>query len=120
MLTRRDFLQKAGIVAAATSFIPSEVLKAADIKTGLILYTVRNEMKNDPDGTLKAVSEMGYNWIEAANYSNGTIYDHKPADFRKKVESYGMKFVSSHCGVNDANIDKTIADSKEAGLKYIV
>jgi sugar phosphate isomerase/epimerase len=95
-------------------------LKAADIKTGLILYTVRNEMMKDPDGTLKAVAEMGYNWVEAANYSNGLFYNQKPVDFLKKVESFGMKFLSSHSGVNASNIDKAVSDAAEAGLKYLV
>lgn len=120
MVSRRDFLKKAGIAAAATAFLPSMDFKTSDIKTGLILYTVRNEMMKDPDGTLKAVAEMGYNWVEAANYSNGSFYNQKPADFRKKVESYGLKFFSSHSGVNAANIDKAVADAAEAGLKYLV
>ena len=120
MVTRRDFLKKAGIAVAATAFLPSLDFKAADIKTGLILYTVRNKMMKDPDGTLKAVAEIGYNWVEAANYSNSLFYNQKPADFRKKVESYGLKFLGSHCGVNAANIDKAIADAAEAGLKYLV
>lgn len=120
MVSRRDFLKKAGIAAAATAFLPSMDLKAADIKTGLILYTVRNEMMKDPDGTLKAVAEMGYNWVEAANYSNGLFYNQKPADFLKKVESFGMKFLSTHSGVNATNIDKAVSDAAEAGLKYLV
>ena len=120
MVTRRDFLKKAGIATAATAFLPSMDFKAAKIKTGLILYTVRNEMTKDPDGTLKAVAEMGYNWVEAANYSNGLFYNTKPAEFRKKVEGLGMKFLSTHSGVNASNIDKAVADAAEAGLKYLV
>jgi sugar phosphate isomerase/epimerase len=121
MVTRRDFLKKAGIAAAATVLLPSMGFKTKKMKTGLILYTVRNEMMKDPDGTLKAVAEMGYNWVEAANYSNGLFYNQKPADFRKKVESFGMKFISSHNGgLNISNIDKVVTDCSEAGLKYVV
>ncbi len=120
MVSRRDFLKKAGIAAAATAFIPSMDFSRANRKTGLILYTVRQDMQKDPDGTLKAVSEMGYNWVEAASYSNGAFYSQKPADFRKKVESFDLKLISSHIGVNATNIDKVVTDSAEAGLKYIV
>lgn len=120
MVSRRDFLRKAGFAAAATAILPSMDLKAAKIKTGLILYTVRNDMTKDPDGTLKAVADMGYNWVEAANYINGLIYNQKPADFRKKVESFGMKLLSGHFGVNASNIDKAVGDAAEAGVKYLV
>jgi sugar phosphate isomerase/epimerase len=121
MVTRRDFLKKAGMAAAATAIFPSMKLNAAVKKTGLILYTVRQDMDKDIDGTLKALAEMGYNWIEAANYSNGLFYKLKPSEFRKKVESFGMKFISSHNGgLNLSNIDKVVADCSEAGLKYVV
>lgn len=120
MVTRRDFIKKAGMAVAATAILPTMAFKAKGIKTGLILYTVRNEMMKDPDGTLKAVAETGYNWVEAANYSNGLFYNQKPSDFRKKVESYGLKLLSSHSGVNATNIDKAVADAAEAGMKYLV
>jgi len=38
---------------------------------GLALYTVRDEMSKDPKGTLKAVADAGYQYIEAAGYDNG-------------------------------------------------
>lgn len=119
MVTRRDFIRKACIATAATTFLPSMDFKSANKETGLILYTVRNALLKDPDGTLKAVANMGYNWIEGA-YSNGLFYIFKPVDFKKKVESYGMKFLSSHNGINASNADKMIADAAEAGLKYLV
>lgn len=120
MVTRRDFLKKAGIAAAATAFLPSIQFKPGDKKTGLILYTVRQEMTKDPVGTLKAVAETGYNWIEAADYSNGLFYGMKPADFKKAVQDNGMEFISSHNAINESNADKMIADCKEAGLKYLI
>ena len=121
MVTRRDFLMKAGMVAAATAMFPSTAFKPAKKKTGLILYTVRQDMDKDVDATLKAVAEIGYNWVEAANYSDGLFYKTKPAEFRKKVEGLGMKFLSSHNGgLNTSNIDKVIGDASEAGLKYLI
>jgi sugar phosphate isomerase/epimerase len=121
MLTRRDFLMKAGIATAVAAVLPSLAFISAGKKSGLILYTLRQNMAKDIDGTLKAVAEMGYNWIEAANYSDGLFYKLKPSEFRKKVECYGMKFLSSHNrGLSTSNIDKVIGDCSEAGLKYII
>jgi len=121
MVTRRDFLKKAGLAAAATTFLPPMEFRPAVKKTGLILYTVRNDMGKNIDGTLNAVAGMGYNWIEAADYSNGLFYGLKPAIFRKKVKNFGLHFISSHNGgLNMSNIDKVISDASEAGLKYLV
>jgi sugar phosphate isomerase/epimerase len=121
MVTRRDFLMKAGMAAAATAMFPSMGFKPANKKTGLILYTVRQDMDKDVNGTLKAVAEIGYNWVEAANYSNGLFYKLKPVEFRKKVEGLGMKFLSSHNGgMNTSNIDKMVGEASEAGLKYLI
>ena len=36
------------------------------IPVGLQLYTVRQEMAQDPVGTIKAVAEMGYEGVEVA------------------------------------------------------
>jgi sugar phosphate isomerase/epimerase len=119
-ISRRDFLKKAGIATAATTFLPSQFPKATDIKTGLALYTVRDEMMKDPDGTLSAIARTGYNWVEAANYSNGLFYNQKPAVFRKKVDSFGLKLISSHCSFSSENIDKIVSDTIEAGISYLV
>jgi sugar phosphate isomerase/epimerase len=120
MVTRRNFLKQAGIAAASVTIMPPMDFKAADKKTGLALYTVRNEMAKDIDGTLKAVGEIGYNWVEAANYNNGLFYNLKPAEFKKKCEDSGLTFLSSHSGVNPSNVDKAVADAAEGGIKYLV
>lgn len=121
MITRRDFLKKTGLAVAATTFLPIVDFAPANKKTGLILYTVRQDMEKDINGTLKAVAEMGYNWIEAADYSNGLFYKLKPVDFNNKLKSFGLKILSSHNGgLNTSNIDKVIADCAETGMKYVV
>ena len=40
---------------------------------------------------------MGYTGVEAANYNNGKFYDRTPQQFKKDVESAGLKVLSSHC-----------------------
>ena len=43
------------------------------------------------------LAKMGYTGVEAANYNNGKFYDRTPRQFKKDVESAGMKVLSSHC-----------------------
>lgn len=77
---------------------------------------------------------MGYTAVEAANYNNGKFYGRTPKDFKKDIETAGMKVLSSHTGkgLSEAEIasgdfseslkwwDQAIKDHKEAGMSYIV
>ncbi len=120
METRRSFIRKSGIAATAIALAPTLACRKEDPSTGLILYTVRQDMARDAQGTLAAVAEMGYNWIEAANYSNGMFYGMSPVEFRRVVESFGMKLISSHNGINRDNAVRMVEDAAEAGLSFLV
>jgi sugar phosphate isomerase/epimerase len=120
MLTRREFLRQAGVAVAAIPFVKSADFLTDILKTGLMLYTVRDEMAKDMDSSLKIVSDIGYNWIETSDYNNGLFYNLRPSDFRKKAESYGLKWVSGHFGINESNLDKVVADASGGGLQYVV
>ena len=88
---------------------------------GLTLYTVRNEMKSDPAETLKTVADVGYKYIEAADYKDGKFYGMSPEEFKNQVTELGMKPLSTHMGtVTLENADQQIADVKAAGFKYFV
>jgi sugar phosphate isomerase/epimerase len=119
MVSRREFIRKAGFAAAAVS-IPGSLLKSNDITTGISLYTVRAEMEKDQYATLKYVAETGYSWVEAANYTEGLFYNQKPVDFRRRVEYHGLKLISSHMGATPANIDRAVSDCADAGVTYLV
>ena len=88
---------------------------------GLSLYTVRNEMNKDAMGTLKKVSEVGYKFVEAADYKNGKFYGMSPSEFKKALNDLGLVPLSAHMGsATLENIDQQIADTKEAGFQYFV
>ena len=70
----------------------------ADKFIGLQLWSVREAMNADPAGTLAAIGEMGYSFIEAAGYQEGKFYGMEPAAFRELVEANGMVFLASHAG----------------------
>ena len=84
---------------------------------GLQLYGVRNAMKEDFEGTLKAVSEMGYEYVEFAGY-----YDKSAEEIKEILDRYGLKCVSVHQGLdfyNEAPEEK-IEFLKAFGVKYSV
>jgi len=88
---------------------------------GATLYSVRTEMGQDPIGTLKAVADDGYKYIEAASYQDGKYYGLTPEEFKKQVEALGMIPLSTHqSSATLDNIDEEIASAKAAGFKYFV
>ncbi len=87
--------------------VTAQTKKKAKKEVAIQLYSVRdilNKVDNkngkcDPTYTalLKKLANMGYTGVEAANYNNGKFYDRTPQQFKKDVESAGLKVLSSHC-----------------------
>lgn len=89
---------------------------------GVQVYSLRNQLGDDFDGTLKKVAETGYAYIEAyAMGTNGKIYGMEPEEYKKKVEDLGMKVVSAHSSYftpEEAPI--MIETAKKAGLDMVI
>jgi len=133
METRRTFIRNASMLAAGGLVLPHLASAAADNKNkviGLQIYTVRNKIGKDLEGSLKKVAETGYQNIEAYGYGNRMILGKSPQDFRKMVEGFGMKMPSSHTvteltssDAREALLDEwkiTVEDMHTAGAQYVV
>src|SRR5690242_21913221 len=83
-ISRRRFIKNSSLTLAGLSFIPSALTNKvpADI-LGVQLYSVRDDMKTDPAGTLKKLAQMGYKYVEHAGYQNGKFYENSILDFKK-------------------------------------
>jgi sugar phosphate isomerase/epimerase len=119
-LNRRTFLRTAG-TAAAVSLVPSRFLWAASqhrvSPIGVQLYTVRDLMKNDFEGTIAEVAQIGYKEVEFAGYFGRT------ADQVKAVlDKNGLKAPSTHVQYDelDDKFPSVIEFSKTIGLQYII
>jgi sugar phosphate isomerase/epimerase len=95
---------------------------AKKIPVGLELFSVRNELKADLNGTVRAVAKMGYEVVEFFSpYYAWTAEQTK--DMRKLLDDLGIKCLSTH---NDAknftpeNLSKTADLNKILGAKYAV
>jgi len=60
-------------------------------RIGVQLYTVRDMMKSDLDGTLAKVAAVGYNEVEFAGY-----FDHQPKDIRATLDRLHLTSPSEH------------------------
>lgn len=96
--SRRSFIQKTALVIAGGSVFSKSLLAAAAPKhiTGIQLYSVRDEMKKDPLATLKALAEMGYQYVEHANYIDRKFYGYSAVEFKKILDGHGLKMLSGH------------------------
>jgi len=133
--SRRSFLKKTAFAAAGASMLSSELFAAAKKKNvifGLQLYSVRNEMGKDPEGTLKQLADMGYKYVEHASYGNRKFYkNYTAADFKKLLDGLGLVMRSGHTPMSPQHWDNTkkdftdawkytVEDAAVCGQKYVV
>jgi len=86
-------------------------------KIGVQLYSVRGDMANDFEGTLRKIAEMGYEYVEFAGYFGKTS-----EEIKSILDQYGLKCVSVHQGLDFFKTDpeKAVAFLKGFGVKYVV
>src|ERR1700730_4261241 len=119
-MNRRTFLETATTAAAAT-LLTSRLGWAASEhkieKIGVHLYTVRDLMKADFDGTIAKVAQIGYKEVEFAGYFGRTGQQD-----RADCEKNALAAVSTHVQYDelDDKFPSVIETSKVIGLKYIV
>ncbi len=124
-MKRREFV-KSTAVFTTLSVMGQSVLSGTLLKPkqpiGLQLYTVRDQIRDDLEGTIAQVAKTGYTVVEGAGYSKGTFYGLKPGEFKSLLDSVGLKMVSSH--TNTASLrdqaDATLEDAADAGATYVV
>ena len=84
---------------------------------GIQLYGVRNAMERDFEGTLKALADMGYEYVEFAGY-----YGHTAEEIKAILDKYGLKCISAHQALDfyDEDPDAAAEFLKAFGVKYSV
>jgi len=94
-LSRRSFLAVSAALPWALRGIASGLATPSSIPVGLELYSVRDELKRDPEATIRAVAQMGYQVVEFY----APYYDWDPAQarqMRKLLDDLGLKCYSTH------------------------
>lgn len=109
---------------AAAPLVPLALASAATkhIPIGLELYSVRDDLKKDLTGTVRAVAKMGYQCVEFFSpYYEWTNDEAK--QMRQELDTLNVRCYSTH---NDAKsftpegIGKAIELNKILGTRYIV
>jgi sugar phosphate isomerase/epimerase len=122
--SRREFLaMTAGIPALVSDpgFI-SSTDSARKIPVGLELYSVRDELKRDQEGTVRAVAKMGYQCVEFyAPYFDWS--ESQTKQMRKVLDDVGMKCYSTHNSATyfgQENLGRARDMNLLLGSKYMV
>lgn len=117
-ITRRNFVA----LSATLPFAMRAYAKQSSIPIGLELYSVRDELKKDPEGTVRAVAQMGYQCMEFYSpYFDWTEAQAK--QMRKLLDDLGIRCYSTHNGEDYFSKDK-ISKARDLnltlGTKYMV
>ncbi len=115
---RREFvktLAAAGVAIACPGALRTTHSARLE-KVGLQLYTVRDLMKADFEGTLAHVAQIGYKEVEFAGYFN-----HAPAEVKAMLDRHGLSSPSTHVAFESDDQWKAALDAaKTIGHEYIV
>jgi sugar phosphate isomerase/epimerase len=83
------------------------------------LYTLRDQLAIDLDGTLAALREIGYTRVEHAGFVGRTA-----AQFKAALDKAGLRATSGHSGIpqpfDAAAWQATLDDARTIGQRYIV
>jgi sugar phosphate isomerase/epimerase len=118
-LNRRSFIGHLGpgvvMAAAGTERLFAQQHRIE--RLGIQLYTVRDAMAKDFEGTLAKVAALGYKEVEFAGY-----FDKSPQEVKAALAKSGLTSPSTHVGYDllTDKFSKVIDDSLAIGHSFIV
>jgi sugar phosphate isomerase/epimerase len=126
MPTRRDVLKSLGGAALAslaplplTAMAPQRRAGATALAgVGLQLYTLRNEMRRDPEATLTRIAELGYTEIEWWGDWNRT-----PAHLRDTLDRLGLRSPAAHVdprSLEPERLAATLEQARTMGHEHLI
>lgn len=132
--SRRNFIKMGVWATAGVALMKNQSCASETTKKGIVglqLYSIRSDMREDPVASLKEVADIGYVYVEHANYVNGKFYGYEPKEFRKILDDLGLKMISGHTVFNRSHWDeieqdfsdswrKLVDDAAILGQKYVV
>jgi sugar phosphate isomerase/epimerase len=145
-MNRRKFVQSSGLTAAGIGLIPSlSISKNMDFSQsdfGVALFTLPKALSSDFEGTIRLISEIGYqeleffgpydfsdegvkkSWNEITpflGFSGSGYFGHSYKEVREILERYGLKAPAIHVDIQ--TLDNNMAEVAEAahiiGHQYV-
>jgi sugar phosphate isomerase/epimerase len=118
---RRTFVHALGASVAGGTLGSLRVRTARHLdRVGLELYSVRDAMRQDPDGTLAAVAAIGYRDVELL-WSFGN-FGRTPEQVRTALDRNGLRAPSAHISAADLFVgwERSLAIARLLGHEYLI
>jgi len=118
--TRRNFLQSStAALVYSSALLRSGRLMASPfgLPIGLQLYSVRELLPKDYEGTLKQIAALGYQEVESAGY-----FGHTAPQVKAAMSAAGLHLVSAHYSYESLSkdFDNILAFNHEVGVDYLI
>jgi sugar phosphate isomerase/epimerase len=116
--SRRTFMKASAATTAAVALSAGRLAaRPLGLPIGLQLYSVREMLPKDLDGTLAKVASAGYKEVEAAGY-----FGHPAAEIRHAMDQAGLRCVSTHHVLSElrVHLDEFIEYGHAVGVEYII
>jgi sugar phosphate isomerase/epimerase len=123
--SRRSFLKTSGLLASGAvlggmPFISSCASPSREtMPFGLQLWTLRDIIFDDPQGTLRQVAEFGYKQIESFEGPEGIFWGMGNRNFKSFLDDIGLTMISSHTDVFQ-DFERKADEAAEIGVEYLV
>jgi sugar phosphate isomerase/epimerase len=118
-MNRRTFIESSVATAVVTAAAANSTWAAVHHidRVGLQLYTVRELMKQDFDGTVASVAKIGYKEVEFAGY-----FGKSPKEVRATLDSNGLTSPSAHHPIEalESKLSEIIDGAHVIGQKFLV
>src|SRR5579884_1525312 len=114
--SRRGLLRTLGGALLLKTASPLRAAFPLGLLPGLQLWSVRNDLARDEDGTLRQIAGIGYRELEHYQMPRS------PADFRRRCDAAGLKLISAHFDMplEQFASQKTIDGARQMRLEYMV
>ena len=116
-ISRRSFVKAAGAAAALAAGANKLAARPVGVPIGMQLYSVRDLLAKDFEGTLAKMRADGYTDVEAAGY-----YGRTAVQFRAAMDKAGLKCTSVHHALGELleKGDSFIEYGHTLGIDYLV
>lgn len=125
---RRHFIQSVATSSAALALSNNLFAAPEKYALGAQLWTIRDALKKDLEGSLNKLAALGYSNIELFGY-NGTFWGKTAKEFGAICKKAGLTIISSHYDTgrhDNANgtllngWQKAVDDAAELNIKYMI
>jgi sugar phosphate isomerase/epimerase len=116
-ISRRQFVETATTIAILSFADRGAFANPLGLPLGIQLYSVRQQMLEDLDEALAAISAAGYTEVEAA-----ALPKKSAKEIRAALDKAGLRCVSAHHPLADleARFDEIVTYDKELGAHFII